>query len=114
MPRNICHTPLVIQPPADLLVNYPQLKSLAAQLAIKYVHHESVTETDLKMVGQALWQALAIDETFTQRWIQTGTQILPLVIQSADHLPWECLYHPDSKFLGKHQHFTFILPGLLG
>jgi tetratricopeptide (TPR) repeat protein len=106
MPRNICHTPLVIQPPADLLVNYPQLKILAAQLAIKYVHHELVTETDLKTVGQALWQTLAIDETFAQWRMQTGTQILPLVIQSADHLPWECLYHPDSEFLGKHQHFT--------
>ena len=105
MPSNICHVPLVIQPPAEL-INSPQLNHLAAQLALKYVHHEAVTETDLKTVGQALWQALAVDETFAQRRAQTGTQILPLVIQSADNLPWECLYHPNSGFLGQHAHFT--------
>ena len=75
MPRNVYPTPLVIQPPADLLVTHPQLNQLAAQLAMKYVHHEVVTETDLTTVGQALWQALAIDETFTQQQAQVGTQI---------------------------------------
>ncbi|NJO16347.1 MAG: hypothetical protein HC877_11555 [Thioploca sp.] len=102
MPRNVYPTPLVIRPPADLLVTHPQLN----QLAMKYVHHKVVTETDLKIVDQALWQTLAIDEIFAQRQDQAGIQILPLVIQSAEHLPWECLYHPTSEFLGKHEHFT--------
>ncbi|MCP4696651.1 MAG: tetratricopeptide repeat protein [Gammaproteobacteria bacterium] len=77
---------------------------------MKYVHHELVSDQELKTAGQALWRALDIDKTFDEARAQTGLKILPLLIQSDDpainNLPWEICYHPQLGFLGRHKDFT--------
>jgi tetratricopeptide (TPR) repeat protein len=102
--------PFIIHPPADLVQKNPHLMSLARQLSLQYVHQPLVPENNLKQMGQALWQALKIDKAFAQAKQHAGIQILPLIIETADPaifiLPWECLYHPDDGFLGKHPNYA--------
>jgi hypothetical protein len=118
MVRNVSPDPWVIRPADDWLGQRPHLTHRARQLSIQYAHRELVTEAALAQMGGALWHALAMDEAFDQRAAQAGTQILPLVVESADpavlYLPWECLCHPQAGFLGRHDHFTLSrrLPGL--
>jgi tetratricopeptide (TPR) repeat protein len=109
MPAHL-HTPLVLQPPADLPSRFPHLLSLAQQLSLKYVHRYVVTEQDLQTVGDALWQTLGADGALAAARQAAGTRILPLILESADpviqSLPWECLRHPEHGFLGKHPGFS--------
>lgn len=109
MPRNVSN-PFVIPLPADLLQSHPHLRSLSRQLSIKYVYQEMVTDADLQLVGQQLWQALDVDEAFEQARQEASPKILPLVISCNDpallSLPWESLYHPSIGFLCKHNGFT--------
>lgn len=104
------HTPLILQPPADLASRFPHVLSLAQQLSLKYVHRYVVTEHDLQTVGDALWQTLGVDEVLAAARQAAGTRILPLIVESADplvqSLPWECLHHPEHGFLGKHPGFS--------
>jgi len=62
MPLNVSES-FVIDIAPDLLKDSPHIKSLARQLALKYVHREVVTEEDLKVVGGQLWAALGIGNT---------------------------------------------------
>jgi len=109
MPAHL-HTPLILQPPADLASRFPHVLRLAHDLSLKYVYRHVVTEQDLQTVGDALWRTLGVDEAFTAARQAAGTRILPLVLESADplaqSLPWECLHHPEHGFLGKHSSFS--------
>lgn len=102
-----CFVPFVIKPLIEDLVFYKQLFVYAEQLSEQYRLH-SLTETDLKVMGEWLWQSLHIENSFDNAHKQTG--YLALVIVSDDQrvhsLPWECLYHPQLGFLAKHQEFT--------
>lgn len=95
--------PLFLTPPPGAA---EQLKHLAAQLASKYVHHALVTQEDLTTVGNALWRALDCDEAFAAAKEAAGTQVLPVMLETSDHLPWECVRHPEHGFLGIHEQFT--------
>jgi tetratricopeptide (TPR) repeat protein len=109
MPRATIN-PVIIRPPADLVQRYPDIVSLAKQLSLQYVHRKVVPEENLKAMGQALWQVLNIDKDFTKVKRKAGLYILPIVIESTAPgvfaLPWECLYHPEEGFLGKHPCYT--------
>ncbi|MDG4550665.1 MAG: tetratricopeptide repeat protein [Candidatus Contendobacter sp.] len=109
MPAHL-HTPLILQPPADLASRFPHVLRLAQDLSLKYVYRYVVTEQDLQTVGDALWQTLGADEALATARQAAGTRILPLILESADplvqSLPWECLHHPEHGFLGKHPGFS--------
>ena len=109
MPAHL-HTPLILQPPADLASRFPQVIRLAQDLSLKYVYRHVVTEQDLQTVGDALWRTLGADEALAAGCQAAGTRILPLILESADplvqSLPWECLHHPEHSFLGKHPGFS--------
>jgi hypothetical protein len=57
-----------------------------------------------------LWEALDIDEEFTQAHKAAGPNILSIIIESqsaaVQALPWETLFHPKCGFLGKNPAFT--------
>ena len=110
MPRHIYKTPFIIQPPADLVKNYPQLHHLGSQLALKYASKQVVTEDNLRMVGSQLWEALDIADGFEQAYAKSGTAIFPIIIESDSSeiqaLAWEALHHPEYGFLGKDARFT--------
>ena len=111
MPRNV-RNPFVIHLPTDLLQSHPNLRSLSKQLSIKYVYREMVTDADLQLVGQQLWQVLDIDEAFDQARQEASPKVLPLVVSCNDpallSLPWESLHHPSIGFLCKHNGFTLF------
>ncbi|MDM8561672.1 CHAT domain-containing protein [Candidatus Parabeggiatoa sp. HSG14] len=90
----------LISPSVDKLADCPHLHTLAQQLSKRYNTYR-VTLEDLKTVGSALWQFLEIDTTLISR---------TLIIECGDtvvgSLPWECLYHPEFGFLGKHPDYT--------
>ena len=109
MPAHL-HTPLILQPPADLASRFPHVISLAQDLSLKYVYRHVVTEQDLQTVGDALWRTLGADEALAAGCQAAGMRILPLILESADplvqSLPWECLHHSEHGFLGKHPSFS--------
>ncbi|MEH6875859.1 MAG: CHAT domain-containing protein, partial [Candidatus Competibacter sp.] len=109
MPAHL-HTPLILQPPADLASRFPQVIRLVQDLSLKYVYRHVVTEQNLQTVGDALWQTLSVDDVLATARQAAGTRILPLILESADplvqSLPWECLHHPEHGFLGKHPGFS--------
>ena len=85
MPAHL-HTPLILQPPADLASRFPQVLSLAQQLSLKYVYRHVVTAEDLQTVGDALWRTRGVDEALGAARQTAGTRILPLILESADPL----------------------------
>ncbi|WP_018275259.1 CHAT domain-containing protein [Teredinibacter turnerae] len=107
----VCKTAFVIEPPDDLLQQYPQLKRAAHELALSYAHCELVTDDRLKAIGSQLWQAINSAEGFQQSLEYAGNKVLPIVVKSADpaiqNLPWEILHHPQHGFLGRETAFTF-------
>lgn len=109
MPAHL-HTPLILQPPADLSSRFPHVVRQAQGLSLKYVYRHVVTEEDLRAAGDALWQTLDADQPLAAARQAAGTRILPLIVESADpviqSLPWECLRHPEHGFLGKHPGFS--------
>ena len=122
MPTNLS-IPFIIAPPADLLTTHPDLKQLAADLSLKYVHpriHQRVvTDDDLKTMGDALWrtldQTLALEKAFATALQRAGQKVLPILIQTDQPallaLPWECLHHPEHGFLGRGKSFTLSRVG---
>ncbi|MDM8567903.1 tetratricopeptide repeat protein [Thiotrichales bacterium HSG1] len=94
--------PDYLEIPDDLLEQKPNLKHLANELTRAYAARDKlVTEDDLQAMGQALWSG---EITPPQ------DKIRPVIIASnkaeIQALPWECLYHPDYKFLAKELGFT--------
>ena len=91
---------LNIKPSVERLINYPHLPELVQQLSEHY-HSQCVTLDDLKTIGLTLWQFLNI-----------GATLIPSALVIECHtdallgLPWECLYHPELGFLGKHPDYT--------
>jgi len=87
----------------------------AKNLALQYVYNSSittpVTDETLRTIGEALWQAVGDEAAFSAHKQQAGMAIVPIIICTDDAalqaLPWECLYHPEFKFLARHSHFTF-------
>ena len=122
MPTNLT-IPFIIAPPADLLTTHPDLKRLAADLSLKYIHpriHQRVvTDDDLKTIGDALWHALdettALEKAFAAALQRAGQKVLPILIQTDQPallaLPWECLHHPEQGFLARLKGFTLSRVG---
>jgi hypothetical protein len=92
--------PFLIRPSADLLSKHPGLYQLAQQLSRHY-DAGCVTETDLKAIGEALWQVLNIDTILPSQAL-----MIDCYNHAIDSLPWECLYHSQFGFLGKHSDYT--------
>jgi len=88
---------IILKPTFDNLTAY---HDLARQLSQHY-HRHCVTLDELKTIGLALWQVLKRDATLIPQ---------PLIIECDDKavlgLPWECVYHPELGFLGKHPDYT--------
>lgn len=89
-----------IHPPISLLTIHPHLHELAQQLS-QYYHAHTVNLADLQKLGLALWQVLDIDIPLTKHAL-----MMEYHGNAVDSLPWECLYHPDLGFLGKHPDYT--------
>jgi hypothetical protein len=110
MAMTVADQAFVIRPPADLLQTQPELRRMAADLALRYAHRELVTEDLLRAVGEALWRALDADADLETARVSAGLAVLPLVIECADpallQLPWETLHHPDLGFLGRDAAFA--------
>lgn len=102
--------PFVIVPPHDFLAKYPHLLGQAERLSKSYETKELVEEADLKAMGEALWQALDLNDSLKQAKQAAGLNVLPIVIASNDaavmQLPWEVLYHPEFGFLGRETAFS--------
>jgi len=103
--------PFILTPPDDLLAQAPELRRMASDLSRRYANHEVVSEADLQNIGQALWQALNInEEDFQESLSDVIATSLPLILRCANsaiqQLPWECLHHPKFGFLGTHPRFT--------
>ncbi len=93
----------------NFLFIQPNLKNLVAlthqarQLSEKFQSH-TATPDDLKTMGSQLWETIQID--------LEATPLTPkrIVIDSdnmaVQNLPWECLYHPQIGFLGRHPDYT--------
>ncbi len=104
MPSNIHPTALILLPPADLLQAQPHLGHLANELSARYASGQSVSEAQLKAMGSALWNSIAVELP------AVGNAITAILLQSdspaVQALPWETLYHPTLGFLGRHPAFT--------
>ena len=117
MSSNVHPNAFVIRPQAELLRQHPDLKHAANALALKYAFSELVTESELKSIGQRLWQTLNKESDLDQALQNAGMQILPIIVKSNNpaiqQLPWETLYHPEHGFLGKSKLCTLsrCIPG---
>ncbi len=56
-----------------------------------------VKNYNLKDIGSLLWQVLDLDAIPAELIIRYN---------ATDNLPWECLYHPQLGFIGKHPAYT--------
>jgi hypothetical protein len=110
MPKFVHPNPFIIQPPADLVQQKPELRRWSAQLSLKFASQQVVTDAELQAIGGALWEALHVQDAFDAAHKAAGNAILPLIIESeaADlqYLPWEIIHHPALGFLGKHPALT--------
>ena len=91
---------MIIKPSVERLINYPHLPELAQQLSEHY-HSQCVTLDDLKTIGLTLWQFLNIGATLIP-----SALVIECHTDALFSLPWECLYHPERGFLGKHPDYT--------
>jgi tetratricopeptide (TPR) repeat protein len=112
MPRRVYPTPFIIHPPDDLVQKQPALRHLSSKLAQEYADRKVVREEDLQAMGSMLWSALgpAVQAAFDAAHAGAGAAILSILIESGasdvQALPWETLYHPTHRFVGKHPAFT--------
>jgi tetratricopeptide (TPR) repeat protein len=112
MARHIHPTPFIIKPPADMVQNQPDLKTVASQLASLYADGKMVVADEhLQTIGSALWAALNLRQSdFDAAHSAAGAAILPIIIDSGapdvQALPWETLFHPSHGFIGKNPAFT--------
>jgi tetratricopeptide (TPR) repeat protein len=102
--------PFIIQFPASWLQQHKHLAALSHNLTEAYAKSAKVEDATLQMVGSALWDALQLSDTLDTRKQAAGQQALPIIIESTDaavlSLPWESLYHPHYRFLGREAGFT--------
>ena len=103
--------PFVIRPAASLLQDHPQLNIQANRLSEDYEKKRKIEDTQLKTMGNALWEALALGDTLDKAKQVAGVNApLPLIIDTMDtaifSLPWETLHHPTYGFLGREAGFT--------
>jgi hypothetical protein len=110
MPRHVHPNPFVIRPSDDLVHNHPELRRLSHSLSLKYAWREVVTEEDLLVMGQSLWNALGLQTEFDAAHGKAGPEIFPVILESeaadVQALPWETLHHPVHGFIGKHAGFA--------
>jgi len=110
MPHNVHPKPFMIQPPAELTRQMPQLLRYSQGLSRKYVDGLVVKEEELQALGSYLWDALKLQDEFDAAFSTAGNAILPVVIESdsaeVQVLPWEILHHPVHGFLGRNPAFT--------
>ncbi|MBK8615948.1 MAG: hypothetical protein IPN96_02310 [Anaerolineales bacterium] len=110
MPRQVHTTPFIIHPPEDLVRQKPELRRAAGVLAGKYAGGQIVHEVDLRQMGQALWDTLALNADFESAHKSAGAAVRAVIIESdaidVQALPWETLYHPTHGFIGKEKGFT--------
>lgn len=92
--------PFLIRPSADLLSKHPWLYQHAGQLS-RHFQAFGVLEADLTAIGSALWQVLDINATLPSQAL-----MIECHNNAIESLPWECLYHPQLGFLGKHSNYT--------
>lgn len=109
MPRNVHPMPFVIRPSDDLAKNI-DLRNLSRSLATKYADGHVVTDDDLQIMGRMLWNSLGVQDNFDVAVKDMDGAILPIIIESdkaeVQAFPWETLYHPDHKFIGRNPDFT--------
>lgn len=68
-----------------------------------------VTENDLIVMGQALWQSVDSKEISSKSTPEFPcTLALDATDPVSNVLPWECLYHPQQGFLGKNPNYTLV------
>ncbi|WP_295389273.1 tetratricopeptide repeat protein [uncultured Thiodictyon sp.] len=114
MPTQVASDAFVIRPPADLLRAHPELKRLAADLALSYVHRELLDDERLRRIGESLWRAAGdpdtLDRQLNDALNAAGLAVLPIVIENAApgllQLPWEILHHPRHGFLAREPRFA--------
>ena len=103
-------TPVTINPPAGFIDNNPHIKRLANDLAVKYASNNNVTDEDLAIMGDQLWQSLSFSDKDLESFERAGRRICPVVVASMEpdiqQLPWETLRHPVKGFIGTHPAFT--------
>lgn len=90
MPTQVARDAFVIRPPANLRQTHPELKPLASDLALSYVHRELVDDERLRRIGESLWRAAgdpdALDRSLNDALHAAGLAVLPIVIETADPL----------------------------
>lgn len=110
MPGRIHPAPFIIRPPDDLVQNNFDLNKESRELAMKYADGHVVTDDDLRIIGRNLWNFLNIQDDFDAAQKEAGEAILSVIIESdraaVQALPWETLYHPIHKFIGRNSAFT--------
>jgi len=104
-------TPLRLTPDSPKLLANTELLRLSAELSEIYASKDKlVTDGALQVIGKMLWQSLDAGSAFEEALRSSGQGVLPLIIESNEpvvhQLPWETLYHPECKFLGRHEGFT--------
>jgi len=109
MPRNVHPTPFIIRP-SDEFVKNIDLRNLSRSLATKYADGHVVTDDDLQIMGRMLWNSLGVQDEFDVAVKAAGDAILSVIIESdkpeVQAYPWETLYHPTHKFIGRNPAFT--------
>ena len=109
MPRNVHPTPFIIRPSDEFAKNL-DLRNLSRNLATKYADGYVVTDDDLQIMGRMLWNALVVQDEFDSAQKAAGDAILSVIIESdrpeVQAYPWETLYHPMHKFIGRNPAFT--------
>ena len=109
MPRNVHPTPFIIRPSDEFAKNI-DLRNLSRGLATKYADGHVVTDDDLQIMGRNLWNLLGVQDEFDAAQKQAGAAILSVIIESdkpeVQAYPWETLYHPTHKFIGRNSDFT--------
>ena len=80
----------------------PKLKNIPTKEDIK-------NKTD-KEIGSLLWNSITNKDEFEKLKHESGSKILPIVIESDDSeiqaLPWELFFHDKLGFLATHPNFT--------
>ncbi|MBE0671409.1 MAG: tetratricopeptide repeat protein [Anaerolineales bacterium] len=109
MPHNVHPTPFIIRPSNEFAKDI-DLRNLSRSLATKYADGHVVTDDDLQIMGRNLWGLLGVQDDFDLVQKEAGDAILSVIIESdnpeVQAYPWETLYHPTHKFIGRNPAFT--------
>lgn len=109
MSHNVHPTPFIIRPSDEFAKNI-DLRNLSRSLATKYADGHVVTDDDLQIMGRNLWNLLGVQDDFDAAVKSAGDAILSVITESdkseIQAFPWETLYHPTHKFIGRNSDFT--------